>query len=176
IAEAIGGNSWSLDMINEKISFGDETQFSFKILGSFSRTTNMWLWAWANKDVDDNDKSLHHAVELKSYGYQNNIDFLKLDSFEASNIDLHLIGLTASGLFKTTGYYIADFGTGIADQHQVQLLEVGNRFSSPGTASESGTGLGLVLCREFVEVNGGKIWLESELGVGTTFYFTLPIA
>ncbi|RYD93238.1 MAG: hypothetical protein EOP54_19520, partial [Sphingobacteriales bacterium] len=46
---------------------------------------------------------------------------------------------------------------------------------SKGTASEAGTGLGLVLCREFVEVNGGQIWLESELGIGTTFYFTLPV-
>lgn len=92
-------------------------------------------------------------------------------SFQGSEINISAIETGGMVLFS-----VADFGTGIADQHQVQLLEVGNRFSSPGTASESGTGLGLVLCREFVEVNGGRIWLESELGVGTTFYFTLPIA
>lgn len=72
-------------------------------------------------------------------------------------------------------FSVADQGIGIALEHQVHLLEVGNKFSSPGTASERGTGLGLVLCREFVEMNGGQIWLHSEFGVGTTFYFTLPM-
>jgi signal transduction histidine kinase len=69
---------------------------------------------------------------------------------------------------------VADQGTGILKENQEHLLEVGNRFSAPGTAAEVGTGLGLVLCKEFVESNGGQIWLESEFGVGTTFYFTLP--
>ncbi|WP_316738239.1 DUF6882 domain-containing protein [Pedobacter aquatilis] len=112
IADAIGANSWSLDMINEKINFGDAVEFSFKILGSFSRTTGTWLWAWANTAVEESDESLLHANKLKAYGEENDVDFLKLDSFEASNIDLHLIGLTASGFLKTTGYYIADYGTG----------------------------------------------------------------
>ncbi|WP_231489990.1 DUF6882 domain-containing protein [Pedobacter sp. Leaf170] len=112
IAKVIGDNAWSLDMVNEKINFGNEIEFSFKILGSYSRTTNTWLWAWANTAVGHDEKSLLHANELKAYGEENDIEFLKLDSFEAINIDMHLIGLTASGLFKTTGYYIADYGAG----------------------------------------------------------------
>ena len=91
-------------------------------------------------------------------------------SFEGSRIVINAVEAGGMALFN-----VADLGTGIAEEHQLKLLEVGNRFSSPGTASESGTGLGLVLCREFVEINGGRIWLESELGVGTTFYFTLPL-
>lgn len=91
-------------------------------------------------------------------------------SFKGSKVNIVAVEAGGMVLFSVT-----DFGTGIAEQNQVQLLEVGNRFSSPGTASESGTGLGLVLCREFVEVNGGRIWLESELGIGTTFYFSLPL-
>lgn len=76
----------------------------------------------------------------------------------------------------TIEFSISDEGTGIPAEHLDKLLNVGNRFSTKGTAAEQGTGLGLVLCKEFVEMNGGKIWLESELGKGTTFYFTLPTA
>jgi len=112
IAEAIGENGWSLDMQNGKINFGEQVEFSFKILGSFSRTSNLWNWAWANEEAEKDDVSLNHAYEMKSFGEKQNVDFLKLGSFEAKNIDLHLIGLTASGLLKTTGYYIADYGAG----------------------------------------------------------------
>jgi signal transduction histidine kinase len=48
--------------------------------------------------------------------------------------------------------------------------------STRGTKDEKGTGLGLVLCKDFVEKNDGKIWAESEEGNGTTFFFTLPLA
>ncbi|RYE57868.1 MAG: histidine kinase [Sphingobacteriales bacterium] len=72
-------------------------------------------------------------------------------------------------------FSVSDEGTGIHEQHQAQLLEIGNRFSSKGTAEESGTGLGLVLCKEFVELNKGSLWFKSKVGKGTTFYFTLPL-
>lgn len=112
IAEVIGENSWSLDMINCEISFGDNLVIPFQILGSFSRSTNSWLWSWANTQAEMANDSLEHAFKLKKYGEENNIDFLKIDHFEASNIDLHLIGLTASGMMKSSGYYIADYGKG----------------------------------------------------------------
>lgn len=71
---------------------------------------------------------------------------------------------------------VSDFGVGIEQEVQKDLLLVGSRHSTTGTASEKGTGLGLVLCKEFVDLNGGKLWLESEYGIGTTSYFTLPLS
>lgn len=112
VAEIIGENSWSLDMINCEISFGNNLVIPFQVLGSFSRSSKSWLWAWANAKAEMATDSLSHALKLKKYGEDNNIDFLKVDHFEASNIDLHLIGLTASGMMKSSGYYIADYGKG----------------------------------------------------------------
>jgi two-component system, sensor histidine kinase and response regulator len=47
--------------------------------------------------------------------------------------------------------------------------------SAAGLMQEKGSGIGLKLCKDFVEVNGGKIWAESEAGVGTCFFFTVPV-
>lgn len=71
---------------------------------------------------------------------------------------------------------IEDNGVGIREQDLDKLFRIDVNFSTNGTSSEPGTGLGLILCKEFVEQNGGKIWAESELGNGSKFNFTLPIA
>lgn len=68
---------------------------------------------------------------------------------------------------------VRDFGVGIQPEVQRILFEKTMGYSTRGTANEKGTGLGLILCKEFVEKNGGTIWLESEVGKGSTFYFTL---
>ena len=69
---------------------------------------------------------------------------------------------------------ICDTGIGISDETKKILFKVDSKQSSVGTNGETGTGLGLVLCKEFVEKHGGKIWVESELGIGSKFKFTLP--
>ena len=71
---------------------------------------------------------------------------------------------------------VTDFGVGIDQEVQKSLLFIGSTQTTAGTSSEKGTGLGLVLCKEFVEINGGRLWLESEPGIGTTSYFTLPLS
>lgn len=72
---------------------------------------------------------------------------------------------------------VTDNGIGISAPDQDRLFQSFGRLETPvaGTAIQ-GIGLGLVVCKRLVEAHGGKIWLESDLGKGSTFYFTLPIA
>ena len=69
---------------------------------------------------------------------------------------------------------VADTGVGIAPEDQEAVFE---EFRQVGTAAKKveGTGLGLALSRKFIELHGGKIWVKSQEGVGSTFTFTLPV-
>ncbi|WP_242133297.1 tetratricopeptide repeat-containing sensor histidine kinase [Aestuariivivens marinum] len=68
---------------------------------------------------------------------------------------------------------IADTGVGISKENLGKLFK-SSTFTTAGTNNEKGTGLGLSICKELVELNNGKIWVESTLNVGTTFYVQLP--
>lgn len=79
--------------------------------------------------------------------------------------------------FLTTGYVIiaiSDSGSGMTAEEKVKLFSA-NHFSKHGTANEKGSGLGLLLCKDFVEKNNGTIWVESIKNEGSTFSFTLPV-
>jgi len=69
---------------------------------------------------------------------------------------------------------VSDTGIGIAPEDQEKVFE---EFRQVGTAAKKieGTGLGLTLCRKFVELHGGKIWVKSQVDVGSTFTFTIPM-
>ncbi len=69
---------------------------------------------------------------------------------------------------------ISDTGIGIAPDEIEKLFRVDIHFTREGTGGEAGTGLGLILCKEYIVKNNGKIWVESEVGKGSTFHFTLP--
>ena len=69
---------------------------------------------------------------------------------------------------------IQDTGVGINPDIQQKLFDISTKHSTVGTNNEKGTGLGLILCKEFIEQNKGEIRVESKEGVGTTFIFTLP--
>ena len=68
---------------------------------------------------------------------------------------------------------VKDTGTGMKQDDISKIFKIGSSFSKRGTENENGTGLGLVLCKEFVEKQGGKIWVESEEGKGSTFTFSI---
>ena len=70
---------------------------------------------------------------------------------------------------------ISDNGVGMNKDKIKTLFNVSSNTTSLGTDNENGSGLGLVLCKEFAEKNNGEIWAESEEGKGSDFKFTLPI-
>nr|MCU0394108.1 tetratricopeptide repeat-containing sensor histidine kinase [Thermoflexibacter sp.] len=70
---------------------------------------------------------------------------------------------------------ISDTGIGISEEDISKIFRKDKHLSTQGTDGEKGTGLGLLLCQEMIEKNGGKIWVESTLEVGTSFKFTLPM-
>jgi len=71
--------------------------------------------------------------------------------------------------------FVADTGVGIAEENLAKLFRLDIHHTTEGTANEQGTGLGLIMCKEMVEQHQGHIWVESELGEGTTFKFTIPL-
>jgi PAS domain S-box-containing protein len=69
---------------------------------------------------------------------------------------------------------ISDNGVGINEEAIEKLFRIDKSQSTYGTQNEKGTGLGLILCKEFVEKHGGKIWVESQVANGSTFWFSIP--
>jgi len=71
---------------------------------------------------------------------------------------------------------VADTGIGMNQEILDKLFRLDGKVNREGTEGEASTGLGLILCKEFIEKQGGKLWVESEEGKGSVFYFTLPYA
>lgn len=117
---------------------------------------------------------------------QNNLS-LSLDKFMISTVLRNLISNSIkftpkSGLIninveeKESNIQISikDNGVGIDNENISRLFQTTEKFSMQGTENEEGTGLGLVLCKEFIDLHKGEIWVESQKGKGTTFSFALP--
>jgi signal transduction histidine kinase len=69
---------------------------------------------------------------------------------------------------------VKDNGVGIPANKQNKIFNIEDNYTTNGTGKEKGTGLGLILCKEFVEKHNGRIWCESQENQGSTFYFSLP--
>jgi signal transduction histidine kinase len=76
---------------------------------------------------------------------------------------------------ETVEISVSDTGFGIAPENQEAIFEEFRQLGTDSAKKREGTGLGLTLTRKFVELHGGKIWVESEIGKGSTFTFTLPL-
>lgn len=127
----------------------------------------------ANKSISINDYS---KEKLTAYGDPDHFDFIIRNllsnaikfSHPSGNIQINEILNPGNGYIT---FSVKDNGTGISKEKQQQFLTSG-MSTSYGTKGEKGTGLGLLLSKEFVQANGGELWLESKEGEGTIFYFT----
>lgn len=90
-------------------------------------------------------------------------------SYEEGLIIVHA---HANPVNDTIIFSVQDNGVGMSEAQVNQFMNEANIDSSYGTKGEKGTGIGLMLCKEFVEANGGKLWVESNIGKGTAFYFS----
>jgi signal transduction histidine kinase len=70
---------------------------------------------------------------------------------------------------------VKDTGIGITEDNIKKLFRIDIKYNRPGTNKEQGTGLGLILCKEFAELQGGKIWVESIINKGSEFIFSIPV-
>ncbi|MDA3778761.1 MAG: HAMP domain-containing sensor histidine kinase [Bacteroidales bacterium] len=91
--------------------------------------------------------------------------------FTNKNGEIYIKGSEGKNSIKIS---ISDTGIGIKPKVLKTIFRIDDSYSTQGIEGELGTGLGLILCKEFVEKNSGKIWVESELAKGSTFSFTLP--
>jgi PAS domain S-box-containing protein len=149
---------------------------------------NFNLYEKADKIIDISN----HFATKKNISILNHVDtrhqvFADVDMF--SSIIQNLL-TNAIKFTKTDGQIIVsataqnnfieivvqDNGIGIEEGKSDQLFNFNSIYTTNGTLGERGTGLGLPICKDFVEKNGGKIWVESELGKGSKFSFTLPNA
>ncbi|MDO8927858.1 MAG: ATP-binding protein, partial [Bacteroidota bacterium] len=69
---------------------------------------------------------------------------------------------------------VADNGVGIPTNKQSEIFQIDKRTNTSGTENEEGTGLGLIICKDFLARNGGQIWVESTQEKGSKFTFSLP--
>lgn len=140
--------------------------------------------------IKDTELLLGTAVEQKSISLTNNVPSYapvfadkKMISTVLRNLisnaikftypDGEIIISTKKNQGKLT-VSVSDNGVGIPKAYIKKIFRIDENYTTSGTNEEKGTGLGLILCKEFIKKHGGEIWVESEEGIGTTFYFTLP--
>ena len=115
--------------------------------------------------------------DLKIYGDKNMINTvlrnLISNAIKYSNINGR-VDVTAILQNEIVEFSVKDNGIGMKEEDIDKLFKIDVNYTTKGTSDEKGTGLGLILCKDFVELHEGKIWIESEFEKGTTVKFNIP--
>jgi signal transduction histidine kinase len=85
------------------------------------------------------------------------------------------VALTTTVVDGAITIAVSDTGIGIAPEDQAAIFEEFRQVGRDDARTQEGTGLGLTLAKKFVELHGGRIWVQSQVGQGSTFTFTLPV-
>lgn len=137
------------------------------------------------------EQTFNHALQHKNIEFLNQATAGQSVIADENHIKVVLRNLIsnaikftdAKGTIKLNSAYkesnviisVQDTGKGMTADEVNKLFCPQTHFSQPGTLGENGTGIGLLLCKELVELNGGKIWISSNPGKGSTFFFSLPL-
>lgn len=140
--------------------------------------------------VNDNINLLTEIAKAKSITVTNKVEQSVMSWSDSNQVDIVIRNLisnaikftqndgliTLSAIERSTTWEVSvrDNGVGMDQETQKKIFQKNSNITTYGTNDEKGTGLGLSLCKEMVEKNNGKIWVESALSEGTCFYFTLP--
>ncbi|MCU7510917.1 MAG: PAS domain S-box protein [Ignavibacteria bacterium] len=148
----------------EALSLPGQVKPVFSLLKNNAITKGIKLEQRINKDIAvfADEKMLHCVLQNL---ISNAIKFTNPDG------KITIAATKEDGHVKVS---VTDTGVGIHSASLDKLFKIDSNLSTEGTAHEKGTGLGLILCKEFIEKNGGSISVDSKLNKGTTFTFTLP--
>jgi signal transduction histidine kinase len=150
------------------------TPVNIKVIDVFRENVRLLGKAAHNKKLKVEiiaDDKLEVIADLNSF--KTVIRNLLSNAIKFTDVD-GVITIFADEWKDTVEIGIHDTGVGMSPEVQSKIFEISSKHSTLGTNKEKGTGLGLILCKEFIEKNRGTIRVESEEGVGTTFRITLP--
>lgn len=146
--------------------FNEVAVENIKLLGTNALKKNITI----NNEID---KSLYVWADKDLVGII--IRNLLINAIKFTNPGGNITITSVKGV-AFTEIAVTDNGIGMSEELAKRLFRIEKKQSRLGTSQETGTGLGLFLCKEYVEMHGGKIWVESQENIGTSFYFTLPLA
>ncbi|HEX3386811.1 MAG TPA: HAMP domain-containing sensor histidine kinase, partial [Mucilaginibacter sp.] len=137
------------------------------------------------------EQTFDHALQKKGISFVNGASPGRSVTADENHIKVVLRNLISNaikftgdnGTIKLASEYqddtviisVEDTGKGMTEEEMGRLFSAKTHFSSRGTSGENGLGIGLMLCKELIELNGGKLWIQSLPGTGSTFYFSLPL-
>jgi len=159
-----------LDFTPTEFRLRDVVEGTLKLLGELSSKKGIRIEDRVNPDVMVYaDRNMLETVirNLISNGIK----------FTGENGEIRVgSSIVSNGNSRMAKIFVSDNGIGMSPAVYEKLFRIDSNFSTPGTNEEPGTGLGLVLCSDFVKINGGEIAVESVSGEGSTFYFSVPLA
>lgn len=166
-----------LEWSNTQIGLSDVNLVQIDLLELSTGVINTFLQNANFKNIKLNN-NIQKDTRVFADNYMLNTVFRNLISnaikFTRQNGQIN-ISTIENTVNRTFTVVIEDNGIGMKEVVLKHIFDIGSKHTSLGTANEKGSGLGLVLCKEFIEKMGGRIFVDSEYGQGTTFYFTLPM-